>query len=130
ISHPVTIVVIDESSLSRYGQWPWPRTRVAELIDRISEMKPAAVGLDLFFPEPDRFSPESVAAEIPGVPDEFARWLKSRRGNDALLAATMAGKPAVLGITGGDPDPRFRNPPRSSPVRVVGDVHLQHYGGY
>jgi hypothetical protein len=57
-SHPVTIVVIDEASLARHGQWPWPRTRIAELIERIDAARPAAIGVDLFFPEPDRFSPE------------------------------------------------------------------------
>jgi len=29
ITSPVTIVAIDEDDLRRYGQWPWPRTRVA-----------------------------------------------------------------------------------------------------
>ena len=130
ISHPVTIVVIDEGSLARYGQWPWPRTRVAELIGRISEAKPAAIGLDLFFPEPDRFSPESVAAELSGVPDEFAQWLRSRRSNDELFAQALAGKRVVLGLAAGDADPRFRNPPRGGPVRIAGDVQLRAYPGH
>ena len=130
ISHPVTIVVIDEASLAAYGQWPWPRSRVAELIGRISEAKPAAIGLDLFFPEPDRFSPETIAAEIEDVPEEFSRWLHSRRGNDTLLAETLAGKRVVLGIAAGDSDPRFRNPPRGSPVRTGSGVHLPHYTGH
>ena len=130
ISHPVTIVAIDEPSLARYGQWPWPRTRIAELVERIADAKPVAIGLDLFFPEPDRFSPDKIAAEVPDIPEDFARWLKSRRGNDALLAETIARKPVVLGITGGDADPRFTNPPRASPVRIVGDVPLKAYAGY
>jgi len=37
---PVVMVLIDEHSLATYGQWPWPRTRVAELIRAISERKP------------------------------------------------------------------------------------------
>jgi adenylate cyclase len=130
VSHPVTIVVIDEPSLARYGQWPWPRTRVAELVDAIAQQKPAAIGLDLFFPEPDRFSPESLAREVPALPDEFAAWLRSRRGNDELLAETIAGKRVVLGVTGGDPDPRFSNPPRGSPVRITGAVPLMAFGGH
>ncbi len=130
VSHPVTIVVIDEASLARYGQWPWPRTRVAELIEAIAQAKPAAIGLDLFFPEADRFSPESLVREVSGIPPEFAEWLRSRRGNDELLAATIAKKPVVLGITAGEPDPRFQNPPRGSPVRIAGDVGLALYGGH
>ena len=45
-SNPVAVVAIDEEALARYGQWPWPRTRVAELIARISDHQPAAIGLD------------------------------------------------------------------------------------
>jgi CHASE2 domain-containing sensor protein/serine phosphatase RsbU (regulator of sigma subunit) len=130
VAYPVTIVVIDEASLARYGQWPWPRTRMAELVDRISAAKPAAIGMDLFFPEPDRFSPESVAAELTGVPDDFARWLRSQPGNDQRFAETLAGKRVVLGLAAGDADPRFRNPPRGSPVRIGGDVQLHSYAGH
>ena len=44
---PVVMVLIDEHSLGTYGQWPWPRTRVAELIRAISDLKPASIGLDM-----------------------------------------------------------------------------------
>ena len=129
-SHPVTIVVIDEASLARYGQWPWPRTRVAELVDRIASAKPAAIGLDLFFPEPDRFSPETIASEVTGIPEEFMKWLRTRRGNDDVFAEAVAGKRVVMGIAAGDPDPRFRNPPRGSPVRIARDVQLHSFAGH
>ena len=52
-----TIVIdIDDVSLSAVGQWPWPRYRVASLIQRIASQKPAAIGLDVLLPEPDRSS--------------------------------------------------------------------------
>jgi HD-GYP domain-containing protein (c-di-GMP phosphodiesterase class II) len=52
-----TVVVdIDEVSLSAMGQWPWPRYRVAELIERIAAGHPSAIALDIVFPEPDRTS--------------------------------------------------------------------------
>jgi adenylate cyclase len=130
VSHPVTIVAIDEASLARYGQWPWPRTRIAELVNKIAEAKPAAIGLDLFFPEPDRFSPDKIASEIGDIPDEFARWLAGRRSNDVQLAEAIAGKRVVIGIAAGDPDPRFANPPRGSPVRIGGGVNPRAYPGY
>ncbi len=60
---PATIVLIDENSLARIGQWPWPRTRVGELVELIASHQPAAIGLDLIFPEPDRFSPGAMAGE-------------------------------------------------------------------
>jgi len=63
-SAPAVIVAIDEAALERYGQWPWPRTRVAELIGRIAEARPAVIGVDLRFPEPDRFSPSVMAEDV------------------------------------------------------------------
>ncbi len=52
-----TVVIdIDDVSLSAVGQWPWPRYRVASLIQRIASQKPTAIGLDVLFSEPDRSS--------------------------------------------------------------------------
>ena len=48
----VVIVAIDEPSLSRYGRWPWPRRQFAELVQAISAARPAAVALNIVFPEP------------------------------------------------------------------------------
>ena len=54
---PAVIVEIDEKSLARHGQWPWPRSLIAQLVERIHAGAPFAVGLDLIFPERDRLSP-------------------------------------------------------------------------
>lgn len=52
-----TVVVdIDDVSLSALGQWPWPRYRIAELVKRIAAARPAAIAMDVVFPEPDRTS--------------------------------------------------------------------------
>lgn len=64
--HPgVRIVDIDESSLRRYGQWPWPRTRIAELVTALNAMGPAAIAFDIVFAEPDRTSPQVLASRLP-----------------------------------------------------------------
>jgi adenylate cyclase len=52
----VLVVDIDESSLARYGQWPWPRYLVGDLLNLIRDGQPAAVGVDILFPEADRHS--------------------------------------------------------------------------
>src|SRR5262245_32269188 len=57
---PVVIVDIDEASLSAYGQWPWPRTVVAQLLDRLFELQSLAVAFDVLFAEPDRTSPSEA----------------------------------------------------------------------
>ncbi len=51
-TQPTAIVVIDEASLAAFGQWPWPRTRIAELVTRISEARPASIAFDILFPGP------------------------------------------------------------------------------
>ena len=52
-----TVVVdIDEVSLAAVGQWPWPRYRMAALIQRIAAEQPAAIALDILLPEADRTS--------------------------------------------------------------------------
>src|SRR4029079_18726291 len=54
---PVRIIDIDEESLKEIGQWPWPRTILADLIDKLAANGAAAIGVDMVFPEPDRMSP-------------------------------------------------------------------------
>jgi serine phosphatase RsbU (regulator of sigma subunit)/CHASE2 domain-containing sensor protein len=131
-SDPVAVVVIDESALATYGQWPWPRTRMAELITRISEHAPASIGLDILFAEPDRYSPAVMAAEMPILPSSVTQALQALPSNDQQLARAIKGRNVVLGIAGGYPDPRFPGPPRAPPVVVKG-VHaaeLLSYAGH
>src|SRR5262249_45321616 len=129
-SHPVTIVVIDEAALTRYGQWPWPRTRVADLVNRIAEHRPSAIGLDFLFPDSDRFSPAIMANDLAGLPPPFGRWLATQPSTDQRLAQVISGKPVVLGIVGGDADPRFGAPPMVPPARIKGELQLQDFRGY
>src|SRR5690349_9254636 len=59
---PVRIVDIDDASLSRLGQWPWPRTLVASLVDKLKANGAAAIAFDIVFAEPDRTSPKQMLA--------------------------------------------------------------------
>lgn len=97
-SGPVHIISIDEAALKEYGQWPWPRTVFRELLAKIAEQRPLAIGLDILMPEPDNTSPEALAARLPEgrLHDELA-LLPS---HDALLAEQMRGAPIVLGTAG------------------------------
>jgi adenylate cyclase len=118
----VALVMIDEEALARYGQWPWPRTRMAELITKLSADEPASIGLDIIYGEPDRFSPAMVAAEMPIIPASLAQALKALPSNDEQLAAAIQGRNVVLGIASSDvPDMRFPNPPRAPPTVTKGE---------
>ena len=119
-TEPVAIVLIDEDSLARYGQWPWPRTRLADLVTRLSNYQPAAIALDLLFAEPDRFSPGAIVDELPILPENLAKALRAFPSNDERFAEAIRGRSVVMGISGLDyVDERFMHPPRAEPVTLV-----------
>jgi adenylate cyclase len=53
----VALVEIDAQSLDRYGQWPWPRTRIGELVRAIGVAGASTIALDVVFSEPSRSGP-------------------------------------------------------------------------
>jgi serine phosphatase RsbU (regulator of sigma subunit)/CHASE2 domain-containing sensor protein len=100
VSMPATVVAIDEKSVAALGRWPWPRTRLAALVESIGRQRPAALGLDLYMPEPDRLSPDRVLAELGEVPAAAASAIAAMPTNDAVLARALAGTPSVLAVAG------------------------------
>ena len=99
-SAPAVIVAIDEESLNRFGQWPWPRDLVARLFDRIAAARPAAIGVDILFPEPDRLSPEWLAPSVADADPKLGERLARLPRHDSVLAASIRAAPVVLGIAG------------------------------
>ncbi|HYE01548.1 MAG TPA: adenylate/guanylate cyclase domain-containing protein [Alphaproteobacteria bacterium] len=85
----VTIVDIDDRSMAKLGQWPWPRTLVGDLIDRIGGAGAKVIGLDIIFSEPDRMSPAKVADSIPMLDAETAARLRQLPSNDAVFAEAL-----------------------------------------
>jgi serine phosphatase RsbU (regulator of sigma subunit)/CHASE2 domain-containing sensor protein len=121
VSAPAVIVAVDEKSLARHGQWPWPRTLIAELLDALAAFRPLAIGIDVVFAEPDRHSPGMLAERRPDVDAALARELKRLPDNDAVLAAAIKRLPVVLGVAG-TYDAGQGLPPRSKAVfRADGD---------
>jgi adenylate cyclase len=97
---PVVIVDIDEKSLNSIGQWPWPRTRIADIITRLTQMGALVVAFDVVFAEPDRTSP-SIAADTFRNLDEATRTkLRSLPSNDATLADAFRKARVVVGESG------------------------------
>lgn len=94
----VRIIDIDEESIERLGQWPWPRTQIAELTDRLAEAGAAAIAFDIVFAEVDRTSPDQIAAQIEGANPELAATLTGLQPNDAVLADSFALSPVVNGL--------------------------------
>jgi serine phosphatase RsbU (regulator of sigma subunit) len=127
-SAPAVIVAIDESSLERLGQWPWPRTQIARLIDKLREARPAAIGVDILFSEADRLSPEWLAASLAEADPQLAARLKRLPRYDEILARAIGAAPVALGIAGLDAGPEVPEPLTPSLQRGT-DVResLRHY---
>jgi adenylate cyclase len=108
---PAVVVEIDERALDVRGQWPWPRSLVAELIRAIAAANPAAIGVDLLFVEPDRSAP----------------------GGDAALAQAVHGNKVVMGIAGLEyRDRRYPFPPQAAPLRLSSrrELPLRRFDGH
>src|SRR5208337_4516243 len=97
---PIRIVDVDDESLSKIGQWPWPRTLVAQLIDKLRDAGAAVIAFDIDFAEPDRTSPKLLLPLIAqnGVgPEETERLLAALPDPDQRLAQAMRSVPVVAG---------------------------------
>ena len=83
---PVVVVDIDEESLKAVGQWPWPRTIVADLVTRLTALGSVAIAFDMVFAEPDRASPDVAAESFRGLDDETRAKLRQLPSSDQVLA--------------------------------------------
>ncbi|WP_225768040.1 CHASE2 domain-containing protein [Inquilinus sp. Marseille-Q2685] len=95
---PVRVIAIDDESLRRVGQWPWPRDRLARLVERLARAGAAAVVLDLILAEPDRTAPTRIAEALAGRADPatLAALTKGLPDPDHDLAAALGRAPSVV----------------------------------
>jgi len=96
---PVTIVDIDEKSLAKFGQWPWPRTRIADMIINLTNLGALAIGFDMVFSEPDRLNPDVVAGTMRYLDDVTKNKLRELPTNDQILADAIRRSRVILGET-------------------------------
>ena len=117
---PVRVIDIDEPSLSKFGQWPWPRAELATLTSRLTELGAASVGFDVLFPEPDRLGGDNDA--------QFAQAL---RAGNVVLGFSLAPNAPPLGIapksgfavSGSDPKPALPPLPGAvAPLKLLADA--------
>ena len=118
----VAIVDIDEKSLAQYGQWPWPRHLVAELVRRIAKGKPRVIGIEILFAERDRLSPNEIARELPDLPPALSEALAQLPPSDRELDEAIATVPTVLSLAPSHEETtRNSGPLRLAPLRQAGD---------
>ncbi len=113
-ARPVVIVDIDEESTRALGQWPWPRTTIADLVNRLTELGAVVVGFDVVFPEPDRYSPGTIIDIIHDLDISTRERIRALPSNDEVLAEAFRRGRVVVGESG------VRKLKGSEPLRQVG----------
>src|SRR6266478_544249 len=99
-ARPVTIVDIDEASLAKLGQFPWPRTRIADLITGLTKLGAVVIAFDIVFSEPDRLNPDVAADTFRDLDEETRAKLRALPSNDQVFADAMRRSRVVLGESG------------------------------
>jgi signal transduction histidine kinase len=119
----IVIVAIDDQSLQRIGQWPWPRSVMAAAIDRLTEARPLSVGLDVIYAEPsapadDRRLAEAIARNgrvvLPAQLYENSAGSGSDRSGKAAATGAASSTTAWL-----RPAPEF-----AATARGLGHAHV------
>ncbi|MCU0837218.1 MAG: adenylate/guanylate cyclase domain-containing protein [Rhodospirillales bacterium] len=129
---PLRFVEIDDASLTKIGQWPWPRDRLAAVIDRLNENGARVIALDLLLVEPDRLSPQRLFSG--GKPAR--QWAEAPTpvlDTDAALADAVARAPVVVGFAmiddKNDVRPLRKAEMLTDPDRRVPDLRIPGFPG-
>src|SRR6478609_3360330 len=96
----VTIVDIDDKSLEKFGQWPWPRTRIADLITELTRLGAVVIAFDAVFSEPDRLNPADAADTFRNLDEDTRAKLRALPSNDEVFAEAIRMSRVVLGESG------------------------------
>lgn len=113
---PVRIIDIDDASLTRLGQWPWPRTRLAEMVDKLQAQGVAAIAFDVIFAEADRTSPQAMASQW-ALDPPVRQALMNLPDHDQVFAQAMQRAPVVVGrsLLRDSPAPDAADAPEGAP---------------
>ena len=128
----IRVVDIDDKSLSEVGQWPWPRTIVAQFIDKLREAGSAVIAFDIDFAEPDRTSPKLLLPLLAknGVGTrEAEKLLATAPDLDQRLAEAMGTTPVVTGFIVTDRG-QIRPPLPKAGFAFAGDEPLGHVDSF
>ena len=113
------IVDIDEKSLRSLGHWPWPRTQIGEMVEKITEAGAIAIGFDAIFAEPDRMSPATLALGAPQLDLETRAALARMPTNDEMFARSIRRSRVVLGQSGVRDDARRASEGPATPISTA-----------
>ena len=92
----VRIIDIDETSLKKLGQWPWPRTDLAKMLDKLHDLGAATIVFDIVFPERDRMSPDLVLNDA-AIKQLMPNTLDGKQlpNNDEIFMQAISNRPVI-----------------------------------
>lgn len=111
---PVRVVAIDDASLAKVGQWPWPRAKLAELVDRLNGAGAASLAMDVLFSEPER--PDGAGDQA------LATALAASRAVLGAILVDEGGQPPLggkIGIAHAGDDPRLFAPRFAGAIQPI-----------
>ena len=95
----VIIIDIDEKSLGDFGQFPWNRSIFAKIVENVNASNPKAIGLDIFFAEKDKQSPEEIIRAYNLIPADVA-GLQNIKGPDEIFREQLKKSKSVTAVLG------------------------------
>lgn len=91
----VRIIDIDDDSMAKLGQWPWPRQILADLVQKLTDAGAASIGFDMIFPEEDRTAPKHVLP-LWGQEETLKTLAGKLPDPDRLFADAIGKAPVVM----------------------------------
>lgn len=101
----VVIVNIDDKSLDVEGRWPWPRAKLATLVDIMQAEGAVVIVFDMLFPEQEQNIVDSISLTLAAKKlltpplDALLKQIKPQFDNDAILAASLQKGDDVVGMS-------------------------------
>lgn len=92
------VVDIGRRALEEVGPWPWPRERLAELVEAIADAGARSLAVDILLDVPDDRSPAALARQLRQAGVVFEMDPAGLADGDRRLAAALQRVPTVLGV--------------------------------
>lgn len=102
---PIAIIDIDDESLKQEGRWPWPRYKMAELVNELQKQGAAVIAFDMFFAEKEGNIAEMLLNRLSKVNllnatlESILKKNVSLFDDDAIFAKSIANTSAVLAFS-------------------------------
>ncbi len=113
----VVIIDIDEKSLGKFGQFPWNRIVFAEILDKLNESNPKAIGFDIFFTEKDKQSPDAIIKSYGLIPSDIAE-LQNLKSPDDIFSEKLKQSKSIIAVLGSNV-PSHSNYDRKAKARFL-----------